>query len=156
MNIKFHSTVLFVKDIEASKNFYCDILQLEIDTDFGNNVTLNAGISLWQVPDWHKINDDFYQRNKPNRALELYFETEDILGVTELVEKNRISQYQSMTEEEWGQKTIRMYDPDDNLVEIGESLETFIRRMYEEGLSAEDIHKKSGVQTELIHKFIAS
>lgn len=42
MTLKFHSTVLFVKDIELSKNFYCSILNQEIDTDFGNNITLKG------------------------------------------------------------------------------------------------------------------
>ena len=41
-------------------------------------------------------------------------------------------------------------DPDENLIEIGESLEIFIRRMHSEGISVEDIHKKSEVQPELI------
>ena len=38
MKLNFHSTVLFVKDIEVSKQFYCNILSQEIDSDFGNNI----------------------------------------------------------------------------------------------------------------------
>jgi catechol 2,3-dioxygenase-like lactoylglutathione lyase family enzyme len=154
MNLKFHSSVLFVKDIEKSMQFYCDILGQEIDTDFGNNISLKGGLSLWQIPDWHTLKSDFYIKDNTNNALELYFETEDIYQINELINSNNISKHHDLTEESWGQKTIRIYDPDNNLIEIGEKLESFIIRMYEESLSIERINKKSGVPVNLIQEYI--
>lgn len=154
MTLKFHSSVLLIKDIEISKHFYCKILKQEIDTDFGNNITLKGGLSLWQIPDWHTLTKDFYDKYNSNNALELYFETEDIFEIVDIINTNKIPMHHELTEESWGQKTIRIYDPDNNLVEIGEKLESFIKRMFQEGLSIEQINKKSGVPINLIMEYI--
>lgn len=154
MNLRFHSSVIFVKDIEVSKNFYCNILNQVIDTDFGNNNSLKNGLSLWQVPDWHILYKGFYNQSNSNKALELYFETEDISEIQNLIVKNNIMIHHDLIEESWGQKTIRVYDPDQNLIEIGEKLEVFIKRMFKEGLTLEEINQKTGVPLELINEFI--
>ena len=154
MTLKFHSSVLFVKDIEISKDFYCNVLKQEIETDFGNNISLKGGLSMWQISDWHPLSNDFYGKYDSNKALELYFETEDIFEVEDLININNIPKHHELTEEKWGQKTVRVYDPDNNLIEIGEKLESFIKRMYQEGLSVEQINKKSGVPVNLIQEYI--
>ncbi|HAF31221.1 MAG TPA: hypothetical protein DCG75_19450 [Bacteroidales bacterium] len=154
MKLKFHSSVLFVKNIEVSKEFYCNILKQKIETDFGNNISLKNGLSLWQVPDWHVLNKDFYDKFNPNKCLELYFETDDINEIKRLIEKNHITIHHDLNEETWGQKTIRFYDPDNNLIEIGEKLQVFIKRMYFEELTIEEIYKKTGVPKKLIKEYI--
>jgi len=154
MSIKFHSSVLFVKNINTSKHFYCNILNQEIETDFGNNVSLKGGLSLWQIPEWHRLNEDFYSKENFNKALEIYFETENINQVIDKVNKENITKQHDIIEESWGQKTIRVFDPDMNLIEIGESLKTFIKRMFDEGLTIEQINKKSGVPNNLISEYI--
>jgi lactoylglutathione lyase len=154
MTLKFHSAVLFVKNIEISKDFYCNVLKQEIETDFGNNISLKGGLSMWQVSDWHPLYSDFYDKENYNKSLELYFETEDISQIVYLISSNNILKHHELTEESWGQKTIRIYDPDNNLIEIGEKLESFIKRMHKEGLSVEQINKKSGVPINLIYEYI--
>ena len=44
----FTNVVIFVKDIERSEYFYCDLLGQEVEFDFGKNVTFKSGISLWE------------------------------------------------------------------------------------------------------------
>jgi catechol 2,3-dioxygenase-like lactoylglutathione lyase family enzyme len=154
MNLNFHSTVLFVKDIEKSKHFYCNILSQEIDSDFGNNISFKTGLSLWQIPERHILNDNFYNKYNSNKSLEIYFETETIDEIVEFINSKNIKKHHELIEESWGQKTIRIYDPDNNLIEIGEKLKSFIKRMYRDGLSIEQINRKSGVQINLISKYI--
>ncbi|NOQ25850.1 MAG: hypothetical protein GQ564_10855 [Bacteroidales bacterium] len=154
MKLNFHSTVLFVKDIEVSKQFYCNILSQEIDSDFGNNISFKTGLSLWQISEGHILNADYYNKSISNKSLEIYFETEDIDKVVEFINSKNIKKHHELIEESWGQKTIRIYDPDNNLIEIGEKLESFIKRMYQEGLSIEQINRKSGVQINLISEYI--
>ncbi len=154
MLVKFHSSVIFVKDISISKNFYAGILKQELETDFGNSITFKGGLSIWQIPDQHTLNKDFYAKSNSNKALELYFETEDIHKVVDLINHKAIKKHHNLIEESWGQKTIRIYDPDNNLIEIGEKVESFIKRMYQEGLSIEQINKKSGVPIKLIEEYI--
>jgi len=152
--MKFHSSVLFVKNINTSKHFYCNILNQEIETDFGNNVSLKGGLSLWQIPEWHSLNENFYSNKNTNKALELYFESENIDLIVDLINRENITKHHDIIEESWGQKTIRVFDPDMNLIEIGESLKTFIKRMFDEGLTIKQINKKSGVPNNLISEYI--
>jgi catechol 2,3-dioxygenase-like lactoylglutathione lyase family enzyme len=53
-NVRYHSAVIFVRDIAAAKHFYIDVLGMEIDMDFGTNVGLKGGLSLWQPSRWGK------------------------------------------------------------------------------------------------------
>jgi hypothetical protein len=57
-------------------------------------------------------------------------------------------------EETWGQKTIRFYDIGNKLIEIGETIPCFIKRMHQDGLSAEKIVNKSSVPQELVLEYI--
>jgi len=43
------SIALFVRDINISKNFYINILQQQIDLDFGKNVVFKAGFAIWET-----------------------------------------------------------------------------------------------------------
>lgn len=44
--MKYCSTLIVVTDMERSKQFYRDLLGLEVLLDFGANVTLTGGIAL--------------------------------------------------------------------------------------------------------------
>ncbi|MBR6585476.1 MAG: VOC family protein, partial [Firmicutes bacterium] len=44
--MKFQNPLLVVTDMEASKNFYKDVLGLDVILDFGANVTLAGGLCL--------------------------------------------------------------------------------------------------------------
>jgi len=154
MDIKFHSSVIFVKDISISKKFYCETLKQEIETDFGNNISLKGGLSLWQMQNNHIINDNLKNVGNPNKSLEIYFETDSIFDISYLIKESKIKLFHDIHEETWGQKTIRFFDPDDNLIEVGEKLEIFIQRMHKEGLSIDQINKKTGVPENLINEFL--
>ncbi len=154
MDLKFHSTVLFVKDIEVSKNFYCNILMQVIDADFGNVITLKNGLSLWQISKKHRLEKDFHPKNNSNRSMEICFEIEHIDQIIELIQLNKIPLHHDLTEESWGQRTIRFYDPDQNLVEVGETLEVFIHRLKNQGLTVHEINKKTGVPVEQIKNLL--
>lgn len=149
----FSSTVLFVKDIDTSLKFYKDLMGLEIKDDFGACKIFTCGLSLWRVNDEHLINQK-WKREKQNGNLEICFETEDFDSVYKTIKKQNIPLLHDLHEESWGQKTIRVFDPDNNLVEIGESIPTFIKRMYKEGMSVEEIAEKSSVAKEQVEKII--
>lgn len=154
MNLKFHSSVIFIKDINISKQFYCDFLKQEIENDFGNNVSLKCGISLWQIPEWHSLHYNFYNGKAGNKAFEIYFETDNIEDVSKNISNQKSKMLHDIIEETWGQKTLRIFDPDDNLIEIGEKLEVFIRRLYATGMTLQQIAEKTGVPVNQIEKII--
>ena len=130
MKPRFHSIVLFVKDIERSKKFYSEVLGQEIQYDFGNNVALKSGITLWKMMPDHIISQSGkHSKINSTKAYEIYFETDDIELVQEIIAKNHLEILHDLMEDPWGQSTIRFYDPDKNLIEVGETIEKFVSRM---------------------------
>ena len=56
--------------------------------------------------------------------------------------------------EPWGQITIRFYDPDGHLIEIGETMEVFILRIYKETDSIQTTSQRTGVSMPTIMDII--
>lgn len=147
--MKFHSSVIFVNDINRSKDFYIRILNQEIEHDFGKNVILKGGLTIWEIQSEHILNKQLDTKKDANR-FELYFETELIDETFEKLKTERIEFLHKINEESWGQRTIRFFDPDKHLVEIGETMETFVSNMKKNGLSSKQIAEKSGIPKETI------
>ncbi|MEW6184057.1 MAG: VOC family protein [Bacillota bacterium] len=105
--IKFHSTAAFVKNIKVAKRFYTETLEQVIELDFGKNVILKGGITLWEIDPDHIIpkklglGPDIDERI--NR-FELYFETEDIDGVCEKLKENGVEFLHLLHEEPWARE----------------------------------------------------
>ncbi len=156
MKIKYHSSVIFTNDLEKSRIFYINLLGLEIEVEFGKCIVLKCGISLWQMDENHIIKK-LIDKNKLKKGnkFEVCFETDDFENVVKILKENKIKFLHQRIEENWGQYTIRIFDPDENIVEIGETLEIFIRRLYNINNDLEWIHKKTSVPTEIIHKIIS-
>ncbi len=154
MDVKFHSAVVFVNNLEMLKAFYQDVLQLEVEYDFGNNMMFKNGFSLWQVGTEHQISKFTTAQKTGAGNFELYFETEQIHEVVANIEQNDLIYIHQLIEEPWGQKTMRFYDPEQNIVEIAESLFGFVSRMKQEGLSMEAIVKKTGIPINEVVKIL--
>jgi catechol 2,3-dioxygenase-like lactoylglutathione lyase family enzyme len=151
--MKFHSSVIFVDNIEKAKYFYIKILNQEIEHDFGKNVILKRGLTIWEVQAEHIINKKLKTYDKSNQ-FELYFETDFIEDVYKKLKKENIEFLHEIQEEPWGQRTIRFFDYDKHLIEIGESLKIFVNNMYNAGLSVNRISEKSGIPLETVNKII--
>jgi len=50
--MKYISTLIAVKDMNISKQFYHDVLGLNVVVDFGANVTLDGGVVLQTLDTW--------------------------------------------------------------------------------------------------------
>jgi catechol 2,3-dioxygenase-like lactoylglutathione lyase family enzyme len=154
--IKYHSAVIFVKDIENSKKFYTEILGQAIDMDFGKNVILKGGMTLWEISPNHIIPEQLGRDSITDEAsnrFELYFETEGIDGVFQALEENCAELLHPLHEEPWGQKTVRFFDPDRHLVEVGETLETFVSRLCE-SMTPEQVSEKTSIPLETVRELI--
>lgn len=151
--MKFHSTVIFVKEIEQSKDFYTRHLDFSVEHDFGKNVILSNGLTIWEIMDNHMISKQLETRKASNR-FELYFESEDIEAKCNMLEKAGIRFLHKIHEEPWGQRTFRFFDPDDHLIEIGEPLEVFVRNMSRKGMSVKQISEKSGIPVDTLRTLI--
>ncbi len=154
MNITFASTVIITKDFENMKSFYNDTLLQEIENDFGNCIMFKGGVSLWQLTDDYPIAKHLgrtYHKDG-NKNIEICFETEDFEAVLSKLETVDIDYLHQVEEEVWGQRTIHIFDPEKNLVEIGESIPCFVKRMYDEGMSLAEVAERSSVPVEYVRE----
>ena len=152
--MKLHSIVLFVKDIEVSKTFYTKLIGLSVVQDFGNNVILSNGISIWEIQQSHIISQKLETASNSNR-FELYFEAQNIDEIYLKLEQNSVKFLHPIHTEPWGQRTLRFFDPDNHLIEIGEPLEIFVMNMHKQGLSPEQISNKSGIPIETVKNLLS-
>ena len=157
MDLKNMSIALFVKDIGISKKFYINTLKQRIDLDFGKNVIFKSGFAIWEIRDNHIIPDkvglDKIRDYSVNR-FELYFETDNISqDFIDLKNKN-VRFIHEIYEEIWGQQTIRFFDPDNHLIEIGESMEQFVGRFYKQGLTIEQVSERTHVPVDEVKRLI--
>ena len=117
--MKLKNILIVVKDIEKSKKFYHDLFGLEVILDNDGNVILTEGLVLQAEKYW----TEFLERETipENNASELYFEESDIEGFIEKLEKYypEVKYLNRLMTHSWGQKVIRFYDPDGNLIEVG-------------------------------------
>lgn len=155
MNLGSCSTAIFVRDINKSKEFYVGLLNLPVEFDFVTNVVLKGGVALWQVKEDHLIPQKLGVENTLNRStnrFELYFETGNLQDVYQTLKDADVSFLHEVHEEEWGQRTIRFFDPDNHLIEVGEAMPAFLQRLYDQGLTVEEVAKKTGIALEDVLK----
>lgn len=150
--MKFGSSLIVVKDIEKSRKFYERLLDQEVVMDLGANVAFD-GFALQTIESWSEfikqdIND--INLNKTNVS-ELYFEADDY---DKFLEKLKLEKDVELLHDSivcpWGQKVIRFYDPDNHIIEVGESLENLIKRLSNDGMSISQIIEKTGLPEEVI------
>ena len=135
--MKYKSTLIAVSDMEKNRQFYHDVLGMNVVADFGANVTLDGGLVMQTMDTWKS----FIRTDKvllPNNAGELYFEEEDLDAFLENLKQFDICYVHPLFEHRWGQRVVRFYDPDRHIIEVGEKLNTVILRFMEQGLSAEE------------------
>lgn len=117
--MKLKNVLIVVKDIERSRRFYRDLFGLEMLLDNDGNMILTDGLVLQEEKYW----TEFLGRKiiPENNAAELYFEESDIEGFVEKLECRypEVRYVNRLMTHSWGQKVIRFYDPDGNLIEVG-------------------------------------
>ena len=117
--MKLKNVLIGVKDIEKSKKFYHDLFGLDVILDNEGNVILTEGLVLQKEDIWKEfLEKDIIPRNN---SCELYFEEQDIEGFVERLEKlyPSIQYVNRLVTHSWGQKVVRFYDLDGNLIEVG-------------------------------------
>lgn len=117
--MRLKNVLIVVNDIEKSISFYKELFGLSVVLDNDGNVIMTEGLVLQDKKIW----EDFIGREviHEHNASELYFEEADIEAFAEKLEhyQEPIQYVNRLMEHSWGQKVIRFYDPDGNLIEVG-------------------------------------
>lgn len=117
--MKLKNILIVVQDIEKSKQFYHDLFGLDTILDHDGNMILTEGLVLQDRNIWKRfLNKDTILENN---SCELYFEEPDIEAFVEKLERlyPSIQYVNRLMTHNWGQKVIRFYDLDGNLIEVG-------------------------------------
>lgn len=117
--MRLKNILIVVEDIERSKQFYHDLFGLDMVLDNDGNMILTEGLVLQDREIWEK----FLEKDiiPESNACELYFEERDIESFAQKLEKiyPSVKYVNRLTTHSWGEKVIRFYDPDGNLIEVG-------------------------------------
>lgn len=117
--MKLKNVLIVVKDMERSIAFYRNLFGLEVLLDNDGNVIMTEGLVLQEAKIWETcLGREILPKNN---AAELYFEEPDLEAFAEKLENygEPIECVSRLMTHSWGQKVIRFYDPDGNLIEVG-------------------------------------
>lgn len=141
--MKLKNSLIVVEDIEKSKAFYRELFGLDVVIDFGENVILTEGLVLQERKTWERFVGKRVAYGGCDA--ELYFEEDDLDFFLERLEKYEqpVEYVNELMEHDWGQRVIRIYDPDKHVIEIGETMDYVARRFLEMGMTAEQVSVKT-------------
>ncbi|MDR0978388.1 MAG: VOC family protein [Lachnospiraceae bacterium] len=153
--MKYSGVLLVVKDINKSKEFYKDVLNLDVVDDFGENVLLTDNIYLQELYKWKElINNEEVTFDGNNQ--ELYFEEYNFDEFIKKIESRNINLVHGVIEHSWGQRVIRFYDLDKHIIEVAEPMEIVIKRFIDNGLTIEETAKRMDVPIEYVNSKLKS
>ena len=155
--MKYTCMLIAVRNIEKAKQFYHDVLGLEVVDDFGANVTLTGGIALQTADTWkgfiHKQDEEIVFRNN---ACELYFEEDDLDSFAAKLNSIKSIEYvHPLFEHSWGQRVVRFYDLDKHIIEVGENIILVVKRFIGTGLSIEETATRMDVSVDYVRACLA-
>ena len=116
--MKLKNILIVVKDIEKSKQFYHDLFGLERVLDNDGNIILTEGLVLQDEKVWKEfLGKDIVPQSN---SCELYFEERNIEEFAEKLERlyPSVQYVNKLMTYSWGQKVLRFYDLDGNLIEV--------------------------------------
>jgi catechol 2,3-dioxygenase-like lactoylglutathione lyase family enzyme len=144
-SLKYAGVLLAVDDVARSKAFYQGLLGRKIKFDFGRDVTFEGDFTIHQRSHFQEIlgGADRYPVTSKANSGELYFEAALPEFYAQRLASAGVEFIHPLREQPWGQRVLRVYDPDGHIVEIGEPMETAVRRLHDGGMTAEAIMKKT-------------
>ena len=117
--MRLRNILIVVKDIEKAIQFYHDLFGLDVLLDNDGNVIMTEGLVLQDEKIWKS----FIERDitYKNNSCELYFEESNLEAFVEKLEQYypSIEYVNKLMTHSWGQKVVRFYDLDGNLIEVG-------------------------------------
>ena len=122
--MKLKNILIVVKDIDRSRAFYHDLFGIDLVLDNDGNMILTEGLVLQDEKIWKSFLDrDIVSKSN---SCELYFQEQDIEAFVEKLERlyPSIEYVNRLMTHSWGQRVIRFYDLDGNLIEVGTPMES--------------------------------
>jgi catechol 2,3-dioxygenase-like lactoylglutathione lyase family enzyme len=152
--MKFICALITVNDMVRSCHFYETLLGQEVKYDFGENITFHGDFAIHLRAHFQELIDNKEIKDKANDC-ELYFECDDLEQLEKNLNKEGVEFVHNIREQPWRQKVMRFYDPDNHIIEVGESLEHLSHRLHREGMEVEKISRITHMTREFVKDAIA-
>ena len=139
--MKFQCPLFAVKDITVCKEFYSGLLGQKLKYDFGKNIVFEGDFSFQQKEHFAQmISVELSSVLTQSHNAELYFEIDDFDDLMQkLADRDDLEFLHSIRLHDWGQRSIRFYDPDRHIIEVGENMDIVIARLLKEGNTPERV-----------------
>ena len=147
--MKVKNPMLVVTDMDRSVEFYKKVFGFHVVMDFGANKTLTGGLALQTLETWREFigtdNVSFGSNNS-----EIYFEEDDFDNFVEKLKTCAVEYLHPVEEHSWGQRVVRIYDPDRHIIEIGENLKSVCKRFLDSGMTPEQAAERMDVPIKFV------
>jgi catechol 2,3-dioxygenase-like lactoylglutathione lyase family enzyme len=148
-SMKFICPLVTVSDMERSREFYENILGQTVRYDFGENISFEGDFAIHLRSHFQQLIDNRVVHSRANN-FELYFEHDDLEPVEERLNNFGVEFVHTIREQPWRQRVMRFYDPDGNMIEVGESLEYSSYRLHLEGMDLEEISQTISMTVDFV------
>lgn len=150
--MRFSAALIVVERIDRSRHFYETVLKQKVKCDFGENILFEGDFSIQSKDSWR----DFIDRRNmriltKSHSFELYFEEEHFDAfLLYLSSFPQIELVHATKTHSWGQRVVRLYDPDGHIVEVGEDMRSVVMRFLRSGMNAQEVAKRSQYPIEFV------
>lgn len=142
--------MLVVTDIDKSVAFYRKVLGLHVIMDFGANKTLTGGLVLQTLETWEEFIGTSSILFGSNNS-EVYFEEDNFDKFAEHLKKCEVEYVHPIKEHSWGQRVVRIYDPDKHIIEIGENIKVVCKRFLDSSMTPEQVAERMDVPMKFVN-----
>ena len=117
--MKCKGTLIVVKDCRKALQFYQDMFGFQLIRDNDGNMELSGNLYLQEEQYWERFTGR--PVSPQSNQTELYFEEPEIDCFVKKLETlyPDVEYVNPLMTHSWGQRVVRFYDPDGNLIEVG-------------------------------------
>ncbi len=122
MEICFRHSIALVKNIKESKHFYQNVMGLKITREYDSVIMFENNFVIHRADVFYEyINKPYHGEKMGCDNVDFYFTTSDIDDFQRKLEEENVTFIHKIKQCDWGEKVIRIYDPDGYIVEIGDA-----------------------------------
>lgn len=119
MSMKLNSSIILTRDMDRSIRFYRGIMGLELEKQFDTVAFFQDGLVIHDEAvyvNYLRVPDPY-----PGgfRAV-YYYIASDIDEMYGTLEEKKVAFIHGLETQPWGERCLRFYDPDGNVIEIGD------------------------------------
>lgn len=140
--MKYTSALIAVRSMAVSLPFYEKVLDQKVVLNHGKNVAFESGLAL-QEGFADLVGFPAEQTRWKTYNMELYFEVDDMEPAVERLKAAGVELLHDVKEYPWGQHVLRFFDPDGHIIELGESMKAVVLHYLDQGLSDEEVSKRT-------------